>query len=260
MTVAVDIWLIIGFFIIAVVYGSVGFGGGSSYKALLALYGFESMIVRSVGLVCNLAVVVSGVWLFFRHGHLRWQRVWPLLVGGTPAAFLGGAIYLSEAVYFVLLGFTLVLAAAFMGYRRSGAGIKLSDRDRVTKPIVRVLIGAGIGFLSGLVGIGGGIFLAPVLHFFQSDPPKEIAAACSAYILVNSIAGLAGQFTQTAFSLEIKLIIPLIIVVGIGGWIGARFGAQRLSPLVVRRWTAVLIGVVGMRILWEYLPLWWSSW
>ena len=246
--------LLLFFFSIAVFYSSVGFGGGSSYKALLALYGFEQVIVRSIGLICNITVVAGGAYLFYKHGHLKWKKVLPLVVFSIPAAYFGGTVQMSERAYFILLGIVLVAAALVM-FWQSSSQIKESLHPNNKKPVIFMngILGIGIGFLSGVVGIGGGIFLAPILHLLDWDQPKVIAGTASAFIFVNSVAGLIGQSTNADFYIDWYFAFGLIIAVFLGGQLGSRIGANCLKEITVKKWTAVLIIFVGIRILYTYI-------
>lgn len=239
------------FFLIAVLYSSVGFGGGSSYLALLALYGFDYEMLRLTALLCNITVVVGGTYIFYIKGFLNIKKALPLIILSIPLAFLGGRILLEESSFFVLLGFTLTFAGLLIFIRRK----EIKEKSEIGENHLWMNggIGGGIGLLSGLVGIGGGIFLSPVLHLMKWDRSKAIAATCSAFILVNSIAGILGQVSRGLPDLNWKIIAALVAAVFIGGQLGSRLGAIRFSPIVVRRMTAVLIVFVGVRILWKYL-------
>jgi len=165
-------------------------------------------------------------------------------------AYLGGSISIIENVFFVTLGLALILAAMLMLWQI------FSQNKPITKPysnkIVNGIIGCSIGFFSGMIGIGGGIFLAPVLHFMQWDEPKMIAATASIFILLNAIAGLAGQFTNPNFTFNFQFVLPLIVAVFAGGQIGTRLNIIHFKPNTVKILTAVLIAFVGARILLKY--------
>ena len=244
-------YVILLFFVIAVLYSSVGFGGGSSYLAILALTGIAFMQIRSTALLCNIAVVTGNVILFYRRGFYDWKKVLPLALFSVPMAFLGGYLKISQDFFFVLLGFTLLFAAVTMWLSKRF----LSKEENTERPCLVKNAGYGgiIGFVSGMVGIGGGIFLAPLLHLTRWDVPKKIAATASFFILVNSISGLTGQYLNPNFSIDWTLTIILLITVFIGGQIGSRFSHQYFSPIQLKRATAILIAFVSIRILWKYL-------
>ncbi len=241
------------FFGIAILYSSVGFGGGSSYLAILALYGIDYRLLRATALLCNITVVSSGAYLFYKKGFLKWQKILPLVLVSVPMAYLGGSLRITQQTFFILLSFALILAALLMLLQSLKTNIKEnSNHTKPTKNIFNAGIGGGIGFLSGMVGIGGGIFLAPVLHLLKWDGAKTIAATASFFILVNSISGLTGQMTHPDFHLDWQFAGMFMIAVFMGGQIGSRLGANWFSPNWVRRLTAVLIFFVGIRILLNY--------
>lgn len=238
------------FFLIALFYASVGFGGGSSYLAILSLFGIDFLLLRSTALLCNITVVGSGTYMFNKHQLINWPKVLPLIICSIPMAYLGGSISIIENVFFVNLGLALILAAMLMLWQI------FSQNKPIIKPysnkIVNGIIGCSIGFFSGMIGIGGGIFLAPVLHFMQWDEPKMIAATASIFILLNAIAGLAGQFTNPNFTFNFQFVLPLIVAVFVGGQIGTRLNIIHFKPNMVKILTAVLIAFVGTRILLKY--------
>lgn len=237
--------LIPTFFLIACLYSSVGFGGGSSYLALLALFSFDIQVIKSTALLCNIVVVSGGCYLFYQSGFLKFSRILPLVLLSVPFAYLGGSIVLERQVFFLLLAILLILASIFMLIPRKANSIPQEKQNS----ILNAGIGGGIGFLSGLVGIGGGIFLAPILHLTNWDKAKVIAATASLFILVNSVAGLLGQASSGHFSWQWPLSAACMLSVFLGGQIGSRWGSGTLSPTWVRRITAILILLVGFRIL-----------
>ncbi len=243
MSVETVIVLAISFFIIALVYSSVGFGGGSSYLALMAVMGVAPDVMRPSALLCNIVVVIGGTYIFGKEGHLDIRKSWPFIVASIPFAFLGGFWKISEHNFFILLGSTLVLASVALWIQPNSGGKKLSDNLPLN-----IGLSAGVGFLSGLVSIGGGIFLSPILHLSRWDTARKISALAGVFILANSISGLAGQFIRKA-SIDWLFILPLLAAVLIGGQIGSRLGARKFNPLYIRRITAVLILVAGLNIL-----------
>lgn len=241
-----EILLITSFFLVALIYSSAGLGGGSSYLALLALSGLAFVDFRMIALVCNIAVVSGSVFWHWKAGLLRFSLVLPLVALSVPLAYLGGMLALTEAIYFILLGLFLLVAGVLMIFPSTRASRSLS-------PFSTSAIGGGIGFLSGVVGIGGGIFLSPLLHLSHWQRPKIIAATTSFFILVNSIAGLFGQIYTHGWSLSGRELVPLLIAVLIGGSIGVNLSIRWLTPKLLKRVTAAVVIFVGLRLLYRYL-------
>lgn len=237
------------FFLVALVYSSVGFGGGSSYLALLHWQGVAPSVLPILGLSCNLLVSAQGFAQFARAGHFPWRRSLPFLALSVPAAYLGGLFTVQESTFLFLLAASL-----------SAAGVMLlapvRDGDRpVDTSLQRVigrtgpLLGAGLGFLSGIVGIGGGIFLAPILHLCRWAPAKEVAALAAGFIVVNSAAGLAGQMQKHAWSTEaLAPFWPLPLAVLAGGLLGAHGGSSVLPATRIRQITGAIILLVAGNI------------
>lgn len=243
--------IILLFFFVAVLYSSVGFGGGSSYLAILALTGIAYTQIRSTALLCNIIVVSGNVLLFHRQKLYHWKKVLPLVLFSVPLAFLGGYLQISQTFFFVLLGFTLLFAAITMWVSKRIVSKEGTEHNlSLTK---NAGYGGVIGFISGMVGIGGGIFLAPLLHLTHWDVPKKIAATASFFILVNSVSGLIGQYTNPDFIIDWNLTSILLIVVFIGGQIGHRISNTFFTSIQLKKATAILIAFVSVRILWNYL-------
>ncbi len=268
------------FFIVAAVYASVGFGGGSSYLAVLSLFSLSMTAMRSTSLMCNIIVVAGGTYIFWQSGYFNLKKNLPLVLASVPMAFLGGMMPIKERTFFLLLGSSLIIAAVLMLFQnvfseknrtpqyKSDFEVKnsnfnlldnlneLSDNknsfiNNSFSPIKNALIGGLIGLLSGVVGIGGGIFLSPILNLSRWDTPKNVAATASFFILLNSISGLAGQFWQHKFAADWSLSLPLLLAVFIGGQVGSRFSALKINALRVRQVTAVLVFYAGANILWN---------
>jgi uncharacterized protein len=246
-------WEIIAlFFLIAILYSSVGFGGGSSYLAVLTLTSLAFTQIRAIALLCNIVVVTGGTFIYIQHKLLNWKKVIPLVLLSVPMAFIGGYLKISKTFFFILLGITLLTAAILMWITKYIT--TKSDALNLKKSTIKnASYGGSIGFISGMVGIGGGIFLAPLLHLTKWDTPKKIAATSSFFILVNSIAGLTGQYLNPNFSIEPTITILLMVTVLIGGQIGSRLSAKLISPNILKKTTAVLIAFVAFRILWKHL-------
>ena len=252
------------FFITALLYASVGFGGGSSYTALLVVFGADYIILPMISLICNILVVSGNTWRYGRAGLLSMAEIWPFLLLSIPCAWLGGRISVDEHWFTGLLALSLLCAGLAIFFGKSLSHDPRANSFVLSTLIGSTLIGSGLvgsalvgsalGFLSGIVGIGGGIFLAPILHLTRWGKPKEIAALCSLFILVNSLSGLAGQMTKLHGLGQMHMVLPywpLAIAVVLGGTIGNRWSLKILSETHVRRMTAILILCVGARLLME---------
>jgi uncharacterized membrane protein YfcA len=239
------------FLVTAVLYASVGLGGGSTYNALLVLADTDYRILPSVALACNLIVVAGGVWQYRRSGALSLGFAVPFVSFSIPMAWFGGSVPIQRDTFVLLLGISLLAAGIAMWFQPSQAKAT-RQRAAVLNWIVGVPLGGAIGFVSGMVGIGGGIFLAPALHLLRLAEPKRIAATSSFFIMVNSIAGLVGQATKqgtTAHLAELFDYVWLGVAVLIGGQIGSRLSTRVLSGRVVKRLTALLVLYVAGRLL-----------
>jgi uncharacterized protein len=246
--------LLFFFFVIAFVYASVGFGGGSSYLAVLALYPLAFQEIRLIALLCNVVVVTGGTLLFIRHGQVDWKKIIPLVLVSVPMAFLGASLRLEQETFFILLGCSLLAAAALLWMQNRLTG-RIEETEASPSRYTRDgLLGGSLGLLSGMVGIGGGIFLAPLLNLIRWDTTRRIAATASLFILVNSVSGIAGQLTQLPATVDFNRILWLGIAVLAGGQLGSRIAIAKFNPLVIRRLTAVLIFVAGIEVLYKHLP------
>ncbi|MEL6486929.1 MAG: sulfite exporter TauE/SafE family protein [Pseudomonadota bacterium] len=245
---AVPLTLALAFAVTALLYASVGFGGGSTYAALLALSGLDYRLLPMVALACNIVVVAGGTIRFARAGVTPWRGALVLTALAAPAALIGGLVPVDQALFTVLLGASLILTGLTMliPVRESQAG----EPTRMARYVP--FAAAPLGFLAGLVGIGGGIFLAPLLHLTRWNGAREVAASASLFILVNSLFGLAGQILKQGpgvLGTVIDAALPLMIAVAIGGQVGS-FLAVRLLPVRWVRWlTASLVVFVGARLL-----------
>lgn len=242
------------FLVIAFVYSSVGFGGGSSYLAILTLYAFPFQEMKLAALTCNIIVVTGGSIIFIRNNQVNWKKIIPLIVTSVPMAFLGAAIELEQDTFFVILGSTLIAASVLLWLKNRNN----TEGEIVAKEPNYVrdgIVGGLVGFLSGLVGIGGGIFLSPILNLIKWDSPKKIAATASVFILVNSLSGIAGQLVSVTDYINFGRIGILCAAVLIGGQIGSRMGAIKFNQLVVRRVTALLVFVAGTEVLIRHLHI-----
>lgn len=233
---------------VALLYAMVGFGGGSTYNALLVLNEVDYRAIPTISLVCNIVVVSVGTWRFWKDGYVHWRRIWPFFALSVPMAWLGGRIEVAEEVFVGALALTLFVAGLALLWQPEAPG----TGDRVPRPsLLEPVVGGVLGFISGLVGIGGGIFLAPVLHFLRWDRSKVIAGTCAAFILINSISGVLGQLSKDDGYDRLGALgahWPLFPAVIVGGFIGSRLGSSILHPKYVRIATALLILFVSINL------------
>ena len=253
MTIGI-IGLALLFALTAALYASVGFGGGSTYIALLALAALDYRALPVIALLCNIIVVTGGTLRFQSRSLIDWPRIWPVLILSVPAAWLGGRMELEQDSFMLLLGLSLAAASILLiiepFIKRAGAGS--GNRRWTSHRMFAPAVGTGIGFLSGMVGIGGGIFLAPILLLTRWSDSRRIAATASVFILVNSLAGLGGQLAKSGFGNGGDAILaywPLFVGVLLGGQIGSFLASKTLPEIWIRRLTALLILYVALRIL-----------
>ena len=238
--------LSVGMLVAAFAYASVGHGGASAYIAAMALAGVAPAEMRPIALSLNLLVSGIGTYKFWRAGYFRWRLFWPFAVVSIPLAFLGGAITLPGHAYKILVGVVLIYAA-WQLWRSSKAGEEMRE---VREPPVwlAMAVGAALGFLAGLTGVGGGIFLSPLLLIAGWAGTKQTSATSAPFILVNSIAGLAAGFTVKSATLPPQIWI-LCVAVLIGGWLGAEYGSRRFANPFIRRMLAVVLALAGAKML-----------
>ncbi len=242
------IWLPLGFFATALLYASVGFGGGSTYSALLSLAGYDYRLLPILSLACNIVVVSGASIRFARAGTTPWRGALAVSLIAAPLAFLGGLTPIKETHFLVLLGASLVLA---------GLALLLPRKAEMAGEPTRLgrfmpLIAAPLGYLAGLVGIGGGIFLAPLLHLTRWNGARQIAATTSLFILINSLAGLAGQLVKAEpdrFAEALSGGLPLLVAVILGGQLGSMMALRLLPERMIRWLTAALTIWAGSRLL-----------
>lgn len=244
------------FFITALIYALIGFGGGSTYNALLVLGNTDYQLIPFISLICNILVVSGGVWHFYRGGHIQIMRIAPWIIFSIPASFVGGIISVPEIIFTGVLGCSLLLS-----------GIRLLWGERVEKSLyfsklvpynryTPAILGISLGLLAGITGIGGGIFLAPILHSMRWGNAKEIAGACALFILFNSLAGLIGQCLKMAGTNLFPSLFPywiLLPAVIMGGQIGSWLGTTKINMIIVRKMTGLLIIYVSMKLIIRFI-------
>jgi len=235
-----------GVLVAAFVYASVGHGGASAYLAAMALAGIAPQEMRPVALALNVLVSAMATWKFWRAGHFRWRLFWPFAVTSIPLAYVGGAVTLPGNAYKVLVGVVLLYA----GWQLWASGAKGAEM-RAVRPVpvwTAMPVGAGLGILSGLTGVGGGIFLSPLLLLLGWAGTKETSAVAAPFILVNSVAALAAGFISRGMALP-DYAAYLAVAVLLGGWFGAEYGAKRFANPLVRRFLAVVLAVAGGKMV-----------
>ena len=246
------VWLVVAFFATALLYASVGFGGGSTYSALLALSGLDYRVLPLVSLACNIVVVAGSTVRFSRAGILPWRRALLLTALAAPAALLGGLTPIDERNFLLLLGASLVLTGVTLLIP-----VAQSSEARATSAARFAPFAAPpLGYLAGLVGIGGGIFLTPLLHLVRWAEAKSIAATAALFILVNSLFGLVGQILKGGegrFEAAIGFGLPLLVAVAIGGQIGSYLVVRFLPQRWIRWITAGLTLFVGVRLVLDHI-------
>lgn len=229
----------------AVLYSSVGHAGASGYLAVMALFGIAPAVMRPTALTLNILVALIGTVKFYRAGCFSWSLFWPFALTSIPAAFIGGRLVLPTDAYRAVVGVVLLYAAWRM-FRsaRSGEPERLPRRPPVP---VALLTGCGIGLLSGLTGVGGGIFLSPLLLMLGWARMRETSGVAALFILVNSVSGLLGVMSSVAaVPSAIALWAPAVIV---GGLIGAEFGSRRLAPPMLRQLLSLVLVVSGLKLM-----------
>lgn len=236
-------------FLVAALYSSVGHGGASGYLAVLSFFVVAPSQMSSTALVLNILVAAVALVSYSKAGHLSRKLAWPFLVSSIPAAFVGGLLKVSDKTYFLLLAVVLVIAAVRLATAKAGS----SDEIEMRNPPLGVAfpVGAGIGLLSGIVGVGGGIFLTPLMIFLKWADPKRTAAVSALFIWVNSLAGLGGRFTRDA--LVLGNLLPLVVAAFLGGLVGSYVGANKFSGLMLRRILAVVLLVASFKLIYSSL-------
>ena len=231
-----------GIFVIAALYSSVGHAGASGYIAIMSLLALAPEVIRPTALSLNILVASIATWQFYKAGHFSWRLFWPFALLAVPFAFLGGYINLPTQIFKVVLGLVLLYSAAHFLF-------VVQRNKTVTEPprFQAMGAGAGIGLLSGLTGTGGGIFLTPLLLLMGWAEVKPAAAVSALFILVNSIAGLAG-YVMKGNTLP-SLIVPLFFAAALGGGVGAYLGSRRFAPIIIKRFLAVVLLIAGAKLI-----------
>ena len=235
-------WFLSCIAVAAILYSSVGHGGASGYLAVMALFGLDPAMMKPAALIMNIFVTLLVLYRVNRGGHFNWRLFIPFIIASIPMAFLGGAYTLNSTAYKVIVGLALILAMW-----RMLVVVENNDRIRMPKLWIAVPVGGILGFISGLTGVGGGIFLSPLLLLFNWTNMRGSAAIAAAFILLNSIAGIAGYATTAS---DWPSGIPaLVLTAVVGGIIGSELCVRRLAPNQLRKVLAVVLAIAGTKMI-----------
>ena len=235
------------FFITAILYSSVGFGGGSTYLALLLIWDIPYFIFPVIALFCNIIVVTGNSINYILAGNHNIKVLIPFLVGSIPLAFIGGTLIIDKEIFEILLFIVLSIAGLLLLLNNKSYG----EKKIIIKKInffISIIIGSILGFVSGVVGIGGGIFLSPILFLFKADSPKNIVTNASLFILINSISGIFGQLSKENIINEISPYWPLFFAVLVGGLFGNFLNLKIFSNRILALITSLLVIFVAVRM------------
>jgi uncharacterized protein len=235
---------------VALLYSTVGHAGASGYLAAMALFGIAPAVMKPTALTLNILVALIGTIKFYRAGFFSWRTLWPFALTSIPASFIGGWLTLPASIYKAIVGMVLLYSAVRLFFSANAAD------DSQTKPVpiwLGLILGAVLGLLSGLTGVGGGIFLSPLLLLLHWARTKETCGVAAAFILVNSIAGLLGHVSTVA-------VVPRAILFWapaalVGGLIGTELGTRRLPIAGIRRWLSVVLVVAGLKLVSEVVAI-----
>ena len=223
-------------------YSSVGHAGASGYIAVMSLLSLAPEVIKPTALSLNILVGSIATWQFYRAGHFSWSLFWPFAALAVPCAFIGGQLNLPTQLFKVLLGLVL-LYSAMRFFVQSKQSTHIHEPPRTQA----LLAGAGIGFLSGLTGTGGGIFLTPLLLLMGWADAKRAAAVSALFVLLNSVSGLAGNISATK-ALP-AFLLPLLIAAALGGLVGSYFGSRRIQPHAIKKLLAMVLLIAGFKLI-----------
>ena len=238
------------FFVTAILYSSVGFGGGSTYLALLFIWGAPYFILPIIALSCNIIVVSGNCFNYIRAGNLNLKLLIPYLIGSIPLAFIGGSLPIEKKLFEILLFLVLTVAGILLLFNFKSYNDK-EESYRKVPIVISILIGGVLGFISGIVGIGGGIFLSPILFIIKAGRPKHIVTTASLFILINCLSGIIGQLTKNVVLVEIQNYWFLLLAVLIGGQIGNFLNLKIFPARILALVTAGLVLFVAIRMAYK---------
>ncbi len=239
-------WALPLFFLVAMLYASVGHGGASGYLALFALLGAAKSTVVPIALILNILVASIGFVIYLRSGFFSFRLLLPFIVSSVPAAYIGGWIHLSSTTFSLILGLALVLAALRMLFLREVKAVTTEVHGGQSWAS-SLLIGLALGFIAGMVGIGGGVFLSPILLFLKWADVKQTAAVSSAFIVLNSLSGLAGHLSRGIVAADSMALLGVFVLAG--GLVGSYLGARRIRPLLLQVLLGVVLLIAGGKLL-----------
>ena len=232
------------FFLIALLYSMAGLGGGSAYITVMVLTGVPKDIFPVIALLCNLIVAGQGAIHFRRAGHFRWHLFWPFAATSIPLAYLGGRLYIPDIWFKAILAAALSIASIrLLFWKKSKVKVQTEEKSL----IIKLIIGSLLGLMAGITGIGGGIYLIPVLILTRLATPQEASAVASLFIVVNSMSGLAGQLSKG--HVDWQLFLPLSVVVFIAGFIGSRIGARRLKGEILQKIVGLIMIIAVAKLI-----------
>ena len=241
------ILLAILFLVTAILYSSVGFGGGSTYLALLLISGIPYFIFPAIALFCNIIVVSGNSFNYIRTGNLNLKLLFPYLLGSIPLAYIGGSLPIEKSFFEILLFLVLLFAGILLLINYKSYNDENKNYRKI--PIyISIFIGGLLGFISGIVGIGGGIFLSPILFLIRAGKPQQIVTVASLFILINSVSGIIGQLTKNSVLVEIQNFWYLFLCVFIGGQIGNFLNLKVFTTRILSVVTAFLVLFVAIRM------------
>ncbi len=238
------------FFVTAIVYSSVGFGGGSTYLAILLIWGIPYYIFPVIALCCNIIVVSGNCFSYIKAKNLKLKLLIPYLIGSIPLAFIGGSLPIEKRLFEILLFLVLMLAGTLLLFNFKSYDDKEESYKKIPIPI-SILIGGVLGFVSGVIGIGGGIFLSPILFLIIAAKPKHIVTAASVFILINSLSGIVGQLTKNWILIQIPHYWLLLLTVLIGGQVGNFLNLKVFPARILALVTAMLVLFVAIRVAYK---------
>jgi len=238
------------FFVTAILYSSVGFGGGSTYLALLLIWGIPYHIFPVIALLSNIIVVSGNCFNYIRAGNLNLKLLIPYLISSIPLAFIGGSLSIEKKNFEILLFAILTIAGILLLFKFKSYDDKKETYQKIPI-IISILIGGILGFVSGVVGIGGGIFLSPILFLLKAGKPKHIVTTASLFILINSLSGIIGQLTKNSVLSEVQNYWLLLLTVLIGGQVGNFLNLKIFPTRILALVTAGLVLFVAIRMAYK---------